>query len=328
MRLTRRHCLAGFGALAAGIATALPGHAAGAKLLPRRKLGRTGLSVSAVGFGGAAIGGAAFGVVSRPEALDALAAAEDLGCNFIDTARIYGASELVLGQRLKTHRDHWIVATKYSGQKAGLRATLEEQLQRLGVEAVDIYQIHWVPRSKDDALYAELEAVKREGKARFIGVSASTASDVQEVLRRTALDTVQLPFSLLEPQPMRSALKELRAAGRGVIARSVLREGFLTGKFSAEATFDPKTDVRSAYSREEVARRVARVRRLDFLREHADTLTEAAIRYALSFEGIATAIIGTKNQGQARQNFAAVNALPLPKAALRRVARAQADTAD
>lgn len=279
--------------------------------------------VSAVGFGGAGIGGHAFGAVSEREALEALVAAEECGCNFIDTARIYGQSELVLGQRLRARRDHWIVATKYSGQKAGLRATLEEQLQRLRVEAVDVYQIHWVPRGADAALYEELEAVRREGKTRFIGVSATTADDVDEVLARPALDTVQLPFSLLDPEPMRSALPRLRESGKGVIARSVLREGFLTGKFSADAAFDPKTDVRSAYSREEVARRVARVRRLDFLEGYAESLTEAAIRYALSFDGVGTAIVGTKTAAQARQNFSAANASALPAKALKRVARIQ-----
>lgn len=320
MHFTRRHCIAGL----AGVISAATADANDTKLLPKRPLGRTGLSISAVGFGGAAIGGNSFGAVRESEALDALAAAEDCGCNFIDTARIYGESELVLGQRLRTRRDHWIVATKYSGQKAGLRATLEEQLQRLGIEAVDVYQIHWVPRGKDAGLYEDLEAVRREGKARFIGVSASTAADVDEVLRRPALDTIQLPFNLLEPEPMRSALAQLRKAGKGVIARSVLREGFLTGKFAADTRFDPKTDVRGAYSREEVARRVEQVRRLAFLDGYAGSLTEAAIRYAVSFDGISTAIVGTKTAAQARQNFAAGNAALLPKAALRRVARVQA----
>jgi myo-inositol catabolism protein IolS len=318
MGLTRRHCLTGLAALAT-----VPQAGEGDAQLPRRLLGRTGLAVSAVGFGGAGIGGTAFGAVSEREALDALVAAEDCGCNFIDTARIYGNSERVLGERLRARRDHWIIATKYSGQKAGLRATLEEQLQRLGVEAVDVYQIHWVPRGKDAALYEELEAVRREGKARFIGVSARTADDVDEVLARPALDTLQLPFSLLEPEPMRSVLPRLRAAGKGVIARSVLREGFLTGKFAADAAFDPKTDVRSAYSRVEVARRVAQVRRLDFLGRHAESLTEAAIRYAISFDGIGTAIIGTKNAVQARQNFSVANARALPAEVLERVARIQ-----
>jgi myo-inositol catabolism protein IolS len=273
--------------------------------------------------GGAGIGGTAFGAVSEREALGALEAAEECGCNFIDTARIYGDSERVLGQRLRTRRDHWIVATKYSGQKAGLRATLEEQLQRLGVDAVDVYQIHWVPRGRDAALYDELEAVRREGKARFIGASATTVDDVDEVLARPALDTIQLPFSLLQPEPMRSVLPRLRESGKGVIARSVLREGFLTGKFAADAAFDPKTDVRSGYSREEVARRVAQVRRLDFLEAHAESLTDAAIRYAISFDGVGTAIIGTKSAAQARQNFSAANANALPAKVLERVARIQ-----
>lgn len=319
MTLTRRHCFAGLAVLAAA-------PEAGANvvgLLPRRPLGRTGLMVSAVGFGGAGIGGTAFGTVSEREALDALVAAEECGCNFIDTARIYGNSERVLGQRLRVRREQWIVATKYSGQKAGLRATLEEQLQRLGTDAVDVYQVHWVPRGADAVLYEELEAVRREGKARFIGVSAKTAEDVEEFLARPALDTIQLPFSLLEPEPMRSVLPRLRESGKGVIARSVLREGFLTGKFAADAAFDPKTDVRGAFSREEVARRVAQVRRLDFLEGCAESLTEAAIRYALSFDGIGTAIVGTKTASQARQNFSAANASSLPAKVLERVARIQ-----
>jgi aryl-alcohol dehydrogenase-like predicted oxidoreductase len=194
------------------------------------------------------------------------------------------------------------------------------------VEAVDVYQVHWVPRGADASLYDELAWVKRDGLARFIGVSASTRADVDEVLARGLLDVVQLPFNLLAPEPMRSMLPRLRKAGMGVIARSVLREGFLTGKFAAGEVFDPKTDVRSAYSREEVARRVELVRRLDFLRAEAASMTAAAIRYALSFEGIATAIIGTKTASQARENFAVDNARPLSRATLRRVARFQRDS--
>lgn len=327
MRFSRRDLLGqllgtgGLGALAS-----LPAVARSATL-PRRELGRTGLRVSAVGFGGAGIGGTAFGAVSENEALDALSVAEELGCNFIDTARIYGASEAVLGKHLRGRRDRWVVATKYSGQKAGLKATLEEQLQRLNVDAVDVYQVHWVPREKDEALYEELAAVRREGKAKFIGVSGTTSADVDEVLRRGELDTLQLPFSLLQSEPMIAALPRLRAAGVGVIARSALREGFLTGKFSMETRFDPKTDVRGGYSSEEIARRVQQVRSLDFLRAHADSMTEAAIRYVLSFDGVATAIIGTKSAAQARENFALANARPLPARVLRRVARTQKDFA-
>ena len=99
--------------------------------MPYRRFGATGLQVSEVGFGAWAIGGKAYGSVDNAESLRALARAEELGCNLVDTAMVYGESEVVLGQFLKGRRDRWIVATKYSYQPAGMTATLEAQLRRL-----------------------------------------------------------------------------------------------------------------------------------------------------------------------------------------------------
>lgn len=321
MRATRRELLAALGgfALASRAARSEPAP----EVLKRRPLGRTGLQVSELGFGGAGIGGVAYGDVTEAEALDALAVAADAGCNFIDTARIYGASEVVLGKHLRSRPAHWIVASKYSGQKAGMRATLEEQLTRLGVEAVDVYQVHWVPKGDDAALYEELYALRKAGKARFIGVSASTRGDIDYVLANTRLDTLQLPFNLLQPEPAISALPALRAAGMGVIARSVLREGFLTGKFDAGQRFDPKKDVRGGISPEKLAARLADVEKFRSLEEQAGSLAHAAIRYALSFDGIATAIIGTKTTAQARENFAPAARGALPAEVLAHIASVQ-----
>lgn len=289
--------------------------------LRKRMLGRTGLKVSELGFGGAAIGGNSFGSVSEREALDTLAAAHERGCNFIDTARIYGESERVLGKYLRGGRDRYIVASKYSGQQPGMRRTLEEQLTRLGTEAIDVYQVHWVPRGKDVALYEDLYALRKEGKARFIGVSASTSADVDYVLSNLDVDTVQLPFNLLQPEPMLAGLSRLRAAGLGVIARSVLREGFLTGKFARGQVFDPKIDVRGGLDPAQLDQRLDDVAKFDFLRQYDPSMTHAAIRYALSFAGIATSVIGTKTVAQARENFSPMRALPAE--ALRRIKRAQ-----
>lgn len=301
MRASRREWLMALAGLA--LARGAGSQAPDGRMLNRRPLGRTGLSVSELGFGGAGIGGVAFGAVTEGEALDALAAAADAGCNFIDTARIYGASEVVLGKHLRSRRSHWIVASKYSGQKAGMRATLEEQLTRLGVEAVDVYQIHWVPKGSEATLYEELYALRKEGKARFVGVSAATRGDVDYVLANTRLDTLQLPFNLLQPEPMIDALPALRRAGLGVIARSVLREGFLTGKFDERQRFDPKKDVRGGLSPEKLAARLEDVEKFRWLQETTGSLANAATRYALSFDGIATALIGTKTAAQARENF-------------------------
>lgn len=131
-----------------------------------RALGSTGARVSEVGFGAWAIGGDAYGKVERGDALRALARAESFGCNLVDTASVYGDSELVIGEFLRGRRDRWVLATKYSGQPQGMTATLENQLRRLRTEAVDLYQIHWAPRGAQEQLYEELYALKRAGKIR------------------------------------------------------------------------------------------------------------------------------------------------------------------
>lgn len=118
-----------------------------------RPLGRTGLTVSERGFGAWAIGGASFGAVATDVALDALARAEELGCNFVDTAAVYGESEALLGRFLPGRRERWIVASKYSGQPQGMTALVDEQLQRLRTDRIELYQIHWAPRGRDEALY-------------------------------------------------------------------------------------------------------------------------------------------------------------------------------
>ena len=113
-----------------------------------RAFGKSGLKVSEVAFGAWGIGGAAYGAVDRADSLNALARAEELGCNL----RRYGDGlrrfRSRIGEFLKGRRSKWLISTKYSGQDAGLEATLDQQLQRLGVDAVDLYMIHWVPSTR------------------------------------------------------------------------------------------------------------------------------------------------------------------------------------
>ena len=104
-----------------------------------RPFGATGIRVSELGFGAWAIGGQSYGVADRAESLRALARAEALGCNFVDTAAVYGDSEAVLGEFLAGRRGRWVVSTKYSGQPEGLVRTLESQLRALRTDAVDFY---------------------------------------------------------------------------------------------------------------------------------------------------------------------------------------------
>lgn len=286
-----------------------------------RQFGTTGLRVSEIGFGSWGIGSNGYGSVGRADALDALARAEELGCNFVDTAGVYGDSEALLGEYLHGRRDKWIVATKYSGQPAGLEATLDLQLKRLGVEAVDFYQLHWVPdpKGKDGQLYDQLYRIKKAGKARFVGVSLYTAADIDFVLNETRLDGFQIAFSLLDPEPLLSRLDLIRRKRPAILIRSALKEGFLAGKFKADAKFPDPQDQRHRWSAKQIADTVRMAERFRFLEADAGSMPAAALRYPLSFPEISTVLAGTKNGKQAAENFGKTAGSGLSAASLQRI---------
>ncbi|MCP5327340.1 MAG: aldo/keto reductase [Sinobacteraceae bacterium] len=288
-----------------------------------REFGRTGMTVSEVGFGSWAIGGEAYGQVSRQESLLALARAEELGCNFVDTAMVYGDAEQILGEFLSGRRSRWIVATKYSGQKPDLERTLEEQLTRLKTDYVDFYQIHWTPGRDEEHLYDALYRAKKAGKVRAVGVSLKNEQDIDRVLDHTQLDGFQVKLSLLDPYPFVARLGRLKASRPAVVIRSSLREGFLTGKFHKDTQFDDPNDQRSKLSREQIAQLVQDAERFRFLEAETGSMVVAAARYPLSFPEVSTVILGTKSVSQADSNFGKVPGSPLSTAALQQVFREQ-----
>lgn len=288
-----------------------------------RNFGKTGMQVSTVGFGAWAIGGNSFGAVDRQESLRALARAEDLGCNFVDTASVYGDSEAILGKFLVGRRDRWRIATKYSGQAGGLLALAERQLQQLGTDTIDFYQIHWAPSSQDDLLYDDLYRLKKSGKARFVGVSLYTANDIDLVLDHTLIDGFQVCFSLLDPYPFLARLEKIRAARPGIIIRSSLKAGFLTGKFTCDATFPDMNDQRHQWSRRQIAKTVETVDQFRFLEPEAGSILLAAARYPLCFPEVSTVLLSTKTAAQADINFGQVPGPPLSSKGLVRIATLQ-----
>ena len=281
-----------------------------------RAFGATGMRVSEIGFGSWALGGDAYGEVQRAESFNALARAEELGCNFVDTAMVYGDAEDVLGEFLQGRRSKWLIATKYSGQKPGLEATLDAQLKRLRTETIDFYQVHWAPGRDEQALYDALYRVKKSGKARAVGVSLKNEQDIDFVLDHTDIDGFQVKFSLLDPYPLLARLSRIRERRPAVVVRSSLREGFLTGKFDVNSTFTDPHDQRSKMTRAEISSLVEAVERFRFLEEESKSMTVAAARYPLSFPEVSTALLGTKSVGQAQVNFGAVPGATLSAAAL------------
>jgi len=292
--------------------------------MKRRPFGSTGVDVSEAGFGAWAIGGHAYGPVPEDDARDALARAEELGCNFVDTAAVYGRSEEILGRFLAGRRHKWLIATKYSGQPEGMSALLDAQLRRLRTDAVDLYQVHWAPGRRELHLYDQLLRARESGKARFIGVSLSSAIEVDRVLSHAIVDAIQIPFNLLEPNPYLDRLGAIRQSGVAVIARSSLRGGLLSGKYSPGARFSGAEDRRGRMSKSELDDILDRAQRFRFLEDGDTTLAIAAARYPLSFAETSTVILGTKNAAQASINFGRVPETRLTEAKLRRIQIVQA----
>ncbi len=284
--------------------------------MPYRRFGATGLQVSEIGFGAWAIGGM-YGAVDRKDSLKALARAEELGCNLVDTAMVYGDSELALGEFLRGRRSRWIVATKYSFQSQGLTATVEAQLKRLGTNVIDFYQLHALP--EDPRLYEELYSLKKAGKVRFVGASIYSASDIDYVIDHAHIDAVQLPFSLLDPDPFLLGVERLRQSGLGVLIRSTLKEGFLTGKYRRDATFPDPNDQRHRWSAAKIARMVDDAERFRFLEEEAGSLLRAAVAYPLSYPEVSSVLLGTKTAAQAESNFRDLPGARLTRASLSRI---------
>ncbi len=289
--------------------------------MPHRRFGATGLEVSEIGFGAWGIGSQAYGAVARADSLRALARAEELGCNLVDTAMVYGDSELVLGEFLKDRRSRWIVATKYSYQPAGMIATVEAQLRRLGTEVIDYYQLHAMP--EDDRTYEELFRLKRAGKVRFAGVSLYAAHDIDQVLAQPLLDGIQVRFSLMDPDPFLRRVAQLRNSRLAVLVRSTLKEGFLTGKFARDATFPAASDQRHSWSAARIAQTVDAVERFRFLEAQAHSMVRAAVAYPLSFPEVSTVLLGTKSPAQAEENFGVIPGARLSASSLERVRELQ-----
>ncbi|MBI2166991.1 MAG: aldo/keto reductase [Candidatus Omnitrophica bacterium] len=285
-----------------------------------RTLGRTGLSVSEIGFGAWAIGGTSYGPTRDEDSLDALEAAWEHGVNFFDTADTYGHghSEELIGRFLKGKRDQAVIATKagwdfyHGGSRQNfdpdyIRFACGESLRRLATDRIDLYQLH-NPRLEileQGGLFQVLEELKREGKVRYYGVSVHTPAEALAVIRSGKADTLQLIFNLIDQRPVLEVFPEAVEKNIGIIAREPLACGFLTGKYSGVSAF-PKTDHRNGWSREKKELDLQKLSRLRAsLKTERVSPVEEALEFVLSFEAVSAAIPGAKTRLQVLQNLKA-----------------------
>jgi aryl-alcohol dehydrogenase-like predicted oxidoreductase len=290
-----------------------------------RPLGKTGLSVSEIGYGSWGIGGSMWIGADEDESIRALNRAIELGVNFIDTARGYGESERIVGRVVRDHPgENLYVATKVPPKNGiwpapdgvdpadafpgdHIRASLETSLRASGLESFDVLQFHvwsdeWLGRG--DWLET-IEDLKKEGKIRFFGVSVNDYQDsnVLGLVRSGHLDTAQFIYNAFHQAPEEELLPACAEHGVGVIVRVPFDEGALTGQITADTTFPPG-DFRNSYfggeRRAEVDRRVtALIADLGIGREQ---LAEIALRYVLSQPAVSTVIPGMRTVRNVQRN--------------------------
>ncbi|MCG7987548.1 MAG: aldo/keto reductase [Candidatus Thiodiazotropha weberae] len=283
-----------------------------------RTFGKTGLKISEISYGSWSISGDAYGTVSVDDAHRALSIANDHGCNFIDTASVYGSAESYIGKYFKanSNRHNWYLATKYSGQKDGFNTTLVRQLVTLKTDYIDFYQLHWVPNLKEHSLYEDLLKAKESGKIRFIGMSAYSESDIDLLINHYHVDGVQLPFNLLQPYPYLSKSQILKAHNIGILVRSPLHSGYLSGRYKEN---HPITDTNDLRSKNELIKHNAIVRKANSFTsivKDNKSLLEIAASYPLTYDSTSSVLLGTKSPEQADYNFGKIPDITLTEAEL------------
>jgi len=303
--------------------------------LPQRRLGRTGLDVSVLGYGAWGIGRSMWVGANDEDSLVALARAIDRGVSFIDTALAYGNghSERLVGEAVRAAGGTVRIATKVPPKngmwpaRAGVSVDeafpgswdvecTERSLRHLGVEAIDVQQFHvwsdeWV--GQGDWLEA-VERLKADGKIRFFGVSINDGQPANAIrlIETGVVDTVQVVYNIFQQGPEDELFPAVEKANVGVIVRVPLDEGGLTGKVTPETEF-PEGDFRNHYfgdgRKQETWDRVQAIAR--DLEIPIERLPEIALRFCITHPAVSTVIAGMRALRNVDANVAAVEAGPL-----------------
>jgi len=287
-----------------------------------RTLGNSDLHLTPIGFGAWAIGGGnwefAWGPQDDEESIAAIHRALDLGVNWIDTAAIYGLghSEEVVGRALKSTSHKPLLFTKCSMRwhadrtiwrslkAASLAEELEGSLRRLGVETIDLYQIHWPnPEAEIEEGWETLARFREQGKVRWIGVSNFNVDQMKRAQKIAPITSLQPPYSMLRRAIEEEILPFAQANNVGVINYSPMVSGLLTGKMTAEriAAF-PADDWRRRAVEFNEPRLSRNLRLVELLREignsHNVNPGVVAVAWTLRHPAITAAIVGGRSAQQ------------------------------
>lgn len=308
-----------------------------------RALGRTGYTVSEIGFGAWAIG-ADWGEVDEATAASALHAGLDAGMSFIDTADVYGdgRSERIVARVKAEREERPTVATKagrrlephvcegYTPQN--LESFVDRSREYLAMDTLDLVQLHCPPTQVyyEPELFAGMDRLTAAGKVAHWGVSVEKVEEALKAMEYPVIDSVQIIFNMFRQRPSERFFQEAARKEVGIIVRVPLASGLLTGKMTPDARF-AETDHRN-YNREGAAFDVGEtfsgvefqrgIRAVDALKEvkpEGMSMAQFALKWILMHPEVSVVIPGARNAAQARENAAASELPELPDELMERV---------
>ena len=297
-----------------------------------RQFGKTGLEVSAIGFGCWEIGGT-YGRIDEAQFARAVQQAVDNGITCFDTAEAYGmgVSEEALARALGSRRRSVVIVTKFGvgyeempnrrdSSRGRVTASIEKSLKRLRTDHVDVYLVHWPdPATPLDQTMRALDDIVRQGKARFVGVSNFRLAQIEDCMRSRRIDVVQYGWNMFDRRMQAEIFPYCAANDIGVMAYGSLAYGMLSGTFHAGMQFD-ESDWRSKggmlgnlnlfrtlFGPEHFPRNLAAVEDLKRLAAKYDkTLPQFALHWTLSNPVIGTALVGFREPAEVGENLGAL----------------------
>jgi aryl-alcohol dehydrogenase-like predicted oxidoreductase len=296
--------------------------------LKRIELGATGMQISRVGFGAWAIGGTgwwhAWGAQDDEESITTIRRAVELGVNWVDTAPIYGLghSERVVGRALQGLDERPYVFTKasllerdggvvHNLKRDSLLREVEASLERLQLDVIDVYQVHWPDPDEDvEEAWETFAEIKAQGLVRHIGVSNFDVSQLRRAQAIAPVETLQPPYSLLERSIEDTILPFALQENIGVVCYSPMQSGLLSGSMTAERIAAmPDDDWRKddpRFQEPELSRNLALVDRLRVVAErHATTPGAIAVAWTLHHPAVHGSIAGFRRPAQVEPLLAA-----------------------
>ena len=304
-------------------------------MLNKRKLGRQGLEVSAIGLGCMGMSFAYGTPPDRQEMIKLIRAAVDRGVTLFDTAEAYGpfTNEELVGEALAPFRDQVVVATKFgfdleagglNSRPGHIKKALEGSLKRLRTDRIDLYYQHRVdPKVPIEDVAHAIKGLIKEGKVLHFGLSEASAKTIRRAHAVQPVTAIQTEYSLMTRDPERNGVLETcEELGIGFVPWGPVGMGYLTGKVDAGTKFDPKTDLRAGFSRFTPENLAANRPVVDLLRSFAKkkgaTPAQFAVAWLLALKPWIVPIPGTRNMDHLEENLGAIH-IQLTPADLREI---------